>query len=259
MELGLKQKLKLGPCVGTFLKLPRPEIVDILALAGFDFVICDMEHAQITESEAREVIRAGVAAGIPVVVRLPEPVQGVVNRLLEAGASGIQMPRLRKAQETDALHSMMHFPPLGTRSVGNANLSAKYGSVNITDYLEKENARVLTIGQFETREIDSPIEPMFEGLDIAFIGPTDLAVDFGVPGKFSDPGVQSRVAEIEKAAAKAGTFMGAFAANLDDTQYYLERGYRYLAVSGDVSLISNGAKSLIKEFRENFEVLSANK
>lgn len=255
MSTDLKQRLRLGPCIGTFLKLPRPEVVDILALAGFDFVICDMEHAQIAETEAREVIRACVAAGLPVVVRLPEPVQGLVNRLLEAGAVGIQMPRLRSAQETRQLHSMMHFPPVGTRSVGNANPLAGYGAVPIPKYLEQENARVLTIGQFETREMDQPCDPMFEGLDVAFIGPTDLSVDFGAPGNFSDPTVQQRVAEVEDAAAKAGTIMGAFAGTLEETQRYLAAGYRYIAVSGDISLLSKGAKSLVSKLRETIHNL----
>jgi 2-keto-3-deoxy-L-rhamnonate aldolase RhmA len=183
----LKQKLALGPCFGTFLKLPRPEIVDILAFAGFDFVICDMEHAQIAEAEAREVIRACVAADLPVIVRLPDPTQGLVNRLLEAGATGIQMPRLRSGQEARQLHSIMHFPPVGTRSTGTSNNLAGYGTVPIPQYLEQENARVLTIGQVENKELEQPFDRIFDGVDIAFIGPTDLSVDFGVPGNSKDP------------------------------------------------------------------------
>ena len=90
-------------------------------IAGFDFVICDMEHAQISEPEARTVIKACAAVGLAVIVRLPEPIQGLVNRLLEAGAVGIQMPRLRTRQETRSLYEMMHYPPQGARSVGNTN------------------------------------------------------------------------------------------------------------------------------------------
>lgn len=259
MSIELKQKLEQGPCIGTFLKIPRPEIVDILALAGFDFIICDMEHAQISEIEARDVIRAGVAAGIPVTVRLPEPTQGVVNRLLEAGASGIQMPRLRTASETAELHSILHFPPHGTRSFGNANRAAQYGNVSMSELIKSENERVLAIGQFETKEIDSPIESMFQGLDVAFIGPADLSVDYGVPGQFRDPAVLNRIAEVEKAAEQTGTIMGAFAGTIEDAKFYLERGYRYLAVSGDISMVVKGAKSLIKDVQDAFEGISVNK
>ena len=207
------------------------------------------------EQEARSVIRACAAAGLPVVVRLPDPSQGLVNRLLEAGATGVQLPRLRCAQDTRQLYSMMHFPPLGTRSVGNANRLAGYGTVPILEYLELANSRVLTVGQFETRDIDQPSDPMFDGLDVAFIGPTDLSVDFGVAGKSDAPVVRSRVAEIEGAAARTGTVMGAFVSSVDAARRCVEAGYRYLAVSGDVTLLSKAASGLVGELealREQF-------
>ncbi len=246
----LRLSLAERPCFGTFLKLPRPEVVDLLALAGFDFVICDMEHAQISELEARQVIKACVAVGLPVTVRLPEPTQGVVNRLLEAGAVGIQMPRLRSSADTRGLYGMMHFPPEGSRSVGNANPQAGYGKVPITQYIGESNARVLVIGQFESREMDDPVDPMMQGLDVAFIGPTDLAVDLGFPGQSTHPAVLAHIRKVEEAAARAGTFMGAFTRSVEDTSRLAAAGYRYLAVSGDITMLGNSAKALIASLRQ---------
>ena len=238
------------PCFGTFLKLPRPEVVDLLALAGFDFVICDMEHAQVSEIEARTVIKACAAVGLPVTVRLPEPTQGVVNRLLEAGAVGIQMPRLRTSADTRSLYSMMHFPPKGTRSVGNANPWAGYGTVPVARYLEESNTRALVIGQFETREVEEPIDPMMEGLDVAFIGPTDLSVDFGVPGQPDHPEVAARIQRVEEAAARTGTYMGAFVGSVKQASKLAAAGYRYLGVSGDITLLGNAARDLVSSLRQ---------
>ncbi len=243
----LKEKLRLGPCFGTFVKLGRPEIVEVLALVGFDFVICDTEHAQMTELEARQVILACRAAGLPVVVRVPEPVPGLVNRLLEAGAEGIQMPRLRSAADLARLRAMSYFPPEGERSVGNANLLARYGTLPVPSYLEEANRKVLVIGQFETRQIDDPCDPMFEGLDVAFIGPTDLSVDFGSPGRAEDPAVQERIRLVEQAAARHGSAMGIATKDLPTTRRYLAAGYRFLAVSGDVALLVAAAKELVEE------------
>jgi len=233
------------PCIGTFLKLPRPEVVDLLALAGFDFVICDMEHAQISEEEARTVIKACVAAGLPVTVRLPEPTQGLVNRLLEAGAVGIQMPRLRTAADTRSLNAMMHFPPDGTRSFGNANAWAGYGNVPPPLYIEESNRRALVIGQFETREIEEPIDTMMQGLDVAFIGPMDLSVDFGAPGNFDHPEALARIREVEAAAARTSTYMGAFVGSVEQAVKLAGAGYRYLGVSGDIAMLGNAARNLI--------------
>jgi len=246
LHLALAEK----PCFGTFLKLPRPEVVDLLAIAGFDFVICDMEHAQISEMEARTVIKACVAVGLPVTVRLPEPTQGLVNRLLEAGAVGIQMPRLRNSADTRNLHLMMYFPPEGTRSVGNANVWAGYGTVPVPRYLEESNARALVIGQFETREIEEPIDQMMQGLDVAFIGPMDLSVDFGFPGQFDHPDVAARIRQIEAAAERTGTVMGAFVGSVERASKLAAAGYRYLAVSGDIAILGNGAKSLVTSLHQ---------
>ena len=246
----LHQALKERPCFGTFLKLPRPEVVDLLALAGFDFVICDMEHAQISEAEARTVIKACAAVGLAVTVRLPEPVQGQVNRLLEAGAVGIQMPRLRTVEDTKNLYQMMHYPPQGTRSVGNANAWAGYGRVPVPQYLKDSNERALVIGQFETHQIEEPIDRMMEGLDVAFIGPMDLSVDFGVPGQFDHPEVLARIRQVEEAAERTGTHMGAFVGTVEKAGRLAAAGYRYLAVSGDITILGTGANNLVKSLHE---------
>jgi 2-keto-3-deoxy-L-rhamnonate aldolase RhmA len=234
------------PCFGTFLKLPRPEVVDLIALAGFDFVICDMEHAQIAEAEARTVIKACVAVGLPAIVRLPDPAQGLVNRLLEAGAAGIQMPRLRTSSETKALYAMTHFPPLGIRSVGTANSVANYGNIPIARYLKESNERTLMVGQFETRAIEHPIDEMMANLDVAFIGPTDLSVDFGSPGEPESPPVLARIREVESAADRTKTHMGGYATTPADALTLAARGYRYIAVGGDIPLLAAAAKSLVR-------------
>lgn len=246
----LAEKLRRQPCFGTFLKLGRPEVADIAALAGFDFVVCDMEHAQIAETEARDVIRACVDADLPVVVRLPEPVQGQVNRLVEAGAVGIQMPRLRTAEEVRRLYAMLHFPPRGERSVGNANRLAGYGTVPVTDYLAESDRRTLVIGQFETRQIDEPCDPMFDQLDVAFIGPSDLSIDFGSPGNADHPHVRGRIELVEAAAARHGSVMGIATKDVPSTRRYLAAGYRYLAVAGDVALLVGAARELVAELHE---------
>ena len=97
----LRNKLASKPIFGTFLKLGRREVVEILALAGLDFVICDLEHAQITEHEAGTVVLAGISCGLPVIVRVPEFNAGLINHLLEAGAAGIQLPQVRTHRDVE--------------------------------------------------------------------------------------------------------------------------------------------------------------
>ena len=241
----LRAAIARGPVYGTFLKLPRAEIVEMLAIAGYDFLICDMEHAQITELEARHVIQASRAARIAAVVRLPDPEQGIVNRLLEAGAAGIQVARHRAAEDARRVRALMRHPPEGVRSVGNAYALAGYGTVAAADYLAAANASSILVGQFETRAIEEPIGRAVEGLDVAFIGLMDLSVDFGAPGRFGDPQVAERVRAIEDAARAAGVPLGGVAGSAEQAQALAAVGYRYLALASDTTMFLSSARSLL--------------
>jgi 2-keto-3-deoxy-L-rhamnonate aldolase RhmA len=236
------------PIVGTFLKLPRVEVVEVLGLAGFDFVICDMEHGQLTESDARGVVRACTASGVHAIVRVPEPSAGVVNRLLEAGAAGISMPRLRTATEARELRAMMRFPPRGVRSIGKDNALAAYGTIPLADYIRRADERSTVIAQFENRDTDD-LDAAMRSLDIAFIGMIDLTVDFGAPGDIRDPGVRARVLEIEQAARRAGVALGAVAGSVTDARRLISEGYRFVAFGSDIGFLVSSVMPLIAEIR----------
>ncbi|MGH9043844.1 MAG: aldolase/citrate lyase family protein, partial [Acidimicrobiales bacterium] len=128
----LRTLLDERAAIGTFLKLPRPEVVAVLALSGFDFAICDLEHSQISETECREVIQAGRAENVPIVVRVRDLDRGLINTVLEAGASGIQLPRTVNAHNSRELFSLMRYPPDGTRSMSQAQPAARYGTEPLT-------------------------------------------------------------------------------------------------------------------------------
>jgi 2-keto-3-deoxy-L-rhamnonate aldolase RhmA len=245
----LKKRLALRSCFGTFLKVPRWEIVDVLALAGYDFVICDMEHAQISEVEAREVIHACVANELDVVVRLPEPTQGVVNRLIEAGASGIQMPRVREVADATLLRRHVQFPPVGWRSVSTANRDGEYGNVPLSAYLSAIQTAVLVVGQLETREGHRPFDAVLEPLDVAFIGPADLSVDYGAVDRPDDPSVVAHVSAIELAAGRTGTIMGTFVTSPERAGAAVEAGYRYIAVGSELSRMASSERGLVLGLR----------
>lgn len=247
--LSLRQTIAVRPLIGTFLKLPRRETVEVLALAGFDFLICDMEHAQIGEEEARLTILAGIAAGIPVMVRVAELQRGLVNRLLEAGAAGIQVPRVRRRSDAAALSDLTHYPPAGSRSISLAQPGARYGGMPVAEYIPLENQRPVLAGQLETADLEEPLEDVLEPLDVAFIGSLDLTVDLGLPGQITAAPVQARIAAIEAAARRSGTALGIFAATPDDAQRALAAGYRYVAVGADLSLLRAGAQGLMERLR----------
>ncbi|MEV6594839.1 HpcH/HpaI aldolase family protein [Streptomyces acidicola] len=234
------------PVFGTFLKLPRPEVVDILSLSGLDFLICDMEHAQIDEEGARTVIQAGRATGIPIVVRVPSLEPGQVNRLLEAGAEGIQLSGTTSVAQAADLSAFSRYPPVGRRGLSTAQPAAGYGTVPLPQYLADSNERVLRVGQLESAHYDDPLEKIVAELDIAFIGVMDLSVDLGLPGQLQAPAVQEKIAEIAAAANRTTTPLGIFAADEGTARHAAVTGYRYIAVASDLALLSAAARERLR-------------
>lgn len=241
----LRSMLDAGPVVGTFLKIPRFEIVDLLAIAGFDFVVCDYEHAQMSLIDATDIVRAGVGRGLPVVVRVPSLDRGEINRLLEAGAAGIQLAR-GSGDAAAGLRTLVSYPPLGSRSVSLAQPAASYGvGVSLAEHVERSNRDTLAVGQFETADYADGIDGAMAALDVAFIGPVDLSVDLGTPGELSSAPMREASAAIEAAAARAGVPMGIFAGSADAVADARARDYRFIVAGSDLTMLLAGARATL--------------
>jgi 4-hydroxy-2-oxoheptanedioate aldolase len=219
----LRGRLGSGRVVGTFVKLPALESVDVCA-ASLDFCVVDYEHSQLAEVDVLRLVRHAAAIGFAAVVRIPEVDRGVVNRLLEAGAAGIQLSSVRRVSEVQALASAAAYPSDGTRSISLAHPQAAYGGIPLRDYLGSVEAPLVVI-QLETRETDDPpVELCRAGADVAFLGLTDLLVDCGL----DENAAAVRADELAEAVAEAGIALGGFGA---------EERFRYSVVSSDVALL----------------------
>jgi 4-hydroxy-2-oxoheptanedioate aldolase len=197
---------------GVFVKLPSAEVIDIVAGAGFRFAVVDLEHSQLSDGDARALVRHARAIGLAVLVRIPEPGRGVINRLLEAGADGIQLSTVRRAEQVRAARSYMRYAPDGSRSISLAHPQAGYGGTGLADYLATQRAQPpLLVAQIETAETDDALADIAgAGADALFLGTTDLSVDLGMDAER----LRARVDEVADAAASAGIPLGAF--GLDD-------------------------------------------
>ena len=246
----LRAKLARGAAFGTFVKLGRREVIEILAGAGLDFVICDLEHSQVSEQEVGTVILTGRACGLPVIVRVADFEAGLVNRLLEAGAAGIQVPQVQTRAQAAACRQACKYPPEGTRSLSLAQPAAGYGAEPLTDYIRRSNQEVQLIGQLESKELERPLSGLIRELDVAFIGSLDLTIDMGVPGKLDDAAVQQRLREIEQAAAECKVPLGIYADSPARAAQFAAAGYRMIAISSDLGALSGAAKGWVKQLAE---------
>lgn len=237
--------------LGTFLKLPRREVVEIAKLAGFDFVICDYEHGQLDEQDAASVVLAGLACELPVIVRLSSGDAGQINRLLEAGAAGVQVPHITSLAAASAARAATRYPPDGTRSGSLAQPAAEYGSRGVGEYLIKSNADVVCVGQLETRAYADALEDIVAALDVAFIGTFDLSLDCGVPGDTGNPAVTGVIAEIEAAAAAAGTPLGMYASTPEAAAAAFVSGYQMVALDSDIGAVARGFRGIVGAVRDS--------
>lgn len=220
--------LDLGKRVrGLFVKLPTTDVVDLVADAGFDFLVVDLEHSQLADAEAFRLLRHAYTRGFPALARIPAVERGLVNRLLEAGAVGIHASTVRRAAEVRELREAMRYAPGGRRSISLAHPAGRYGGLALADYLAEQDARPpLVVAQIETGETDDSLHEIASaGADVLFVGATDLAVDLAL----DEERTRRRIDEVAAAAEKAGIPLGAFGVD--------EPRVSYLAVSTDIALL----------------------
>ena len=208
---------------GAFVKLPAVEVIEILA-AELDFAVVDLEHSQLGDADCLRLVRHAAVLGFPAVVRIPEVDRGLVNRLLEAGAAGIQLSTVVRAADVVALRAAARYAPNGNRSISLSHPGARYGAIGLDDYVRNE-APPLIVAQIETVATEDPLDEILAASpDVAFVGVTDITVDAGLDRDRAG----ARVDEILSAADRAGVATGGFG---DDERF------RYAVVSSDVSLL----------------------
>ena len=208
---------------GTFVKLPAVEVIEILA-AEVDFAVVDLEHSQLAEGDCLRLVRHAYVLGFPTVVRIPAVDRGLINRVLEAGAAGVQLSTVVRADDVVAARAAAEYAPRGTRSISLSHPLANYGGIGLAEYVRAQEPP-LVVAQIETLETDDPLDDILAARpDVAFVGVTDITVDAGL----DQARARGRVDEIVAAAGAAGVAIGGFG---DDERF------RYAVVSSDVSLL----------------------
>ncbi|MGW0590711.1 HpcH/HpaI aldolase family protein [Streptosporangium sp. NPDC002607] len=237
-----------GRVVGTFVKLPTVDSVDLARQAGFDFVVVDLEHSSLSAETVISLVRHAAATGIPALVRVPVVDPPLINRVLEAGAAGVQLSTLTAAAESAALVAAARYAPHGRRSISLSHPTAGFGAVDLAAYLAAEAAEPpLLVGQIETATTCDPLPELLDGLDVAFVGTTDLAVSLGLPGAEV---LLARVREIVDAARSVGVASGGWLARAD-AELAAGSGLgaaRYLIVGSDLQLLGSALREVMDKW-----------
>jgi 2-keto-3-deoxy-L-rhamnonate aldolase RhmA len=194
----LKEALRRGELrVGAFLKVPSPDLVELLARAGMQFVVADAEHGAIGPETCQQMARAAEAAGVPMIVRVGEThAAATVNRYLDTGVAGAQLPRISSVEEARRQLAALLHPPFGGRGLAGGRW-ARYGSGEpLPDLVRALPGALVVVVQIEDMEALANLDRLLEldEPDVFFIGPTDLAASMGLYGDKSSPHVADAVA-----------------------------------------------------------------
>lgn len=236
LRAALQERRRL---LGTFVKLPSVDVVELARAAGFDFAVIDLEHSSLSDSDALALVRHASVLGMPAVARVPRVDAAQVNRLLENGAAGIQLSMLRTSRQRDELIAATRYAPEGTRSISLAQHSAAFGADGLAGYLQQEaDEPPVLVGQIETATTD-PLEELLPGLDVCFVGTTDLSVDL------AGASVPDAVARIAAGAVAADVAFGGWAPSVAGAEDLGLGDATYLVVGSDLQILANGLRRSI--------------
>jgi 4-hydroxy-2-oxoheptanedioate aldolase len=248
----LRQRLRNpSPLTGVFCELPCPEAVEIIGLAGWDFVIIDCEHAPLTAAQLPGMVRAASAAGIPAIVRVASSNPPAIQHALDAGASGVQIPQIASVEAAKAAIAASRFHPAGERGFNPFVRAADFSLSTTAGFFARANEEVSLILQIESAAGIEAVEGILElpGIDALFVGPYDLSQSLGVPGETSHPKVLAAAERIAKAAEARGVALGVFTNTEQDARRWLQIGVRYLCLSVDTVYLLNAMRGVVTKFR----------
>lgn len=234
---------------GTWVKIPALETVEMLASAGFDFIVIDQEHSPIGLESAYRATVLAQGLGLQVLVRVPDRSGSHVQRLLDLGVDGILIPRVASAEVAREVVEQMVFSPAGQRGMGITARAGAWGGTSREDYL-RAGDDVLRAVQLEEVAALEEVEAILDvpGLNGVFLGAGDLSLSSGLSA--SDPGIDRLISRMLTAAADAGIPSGTAVGTVDQARDAADRGFAFVMVSNDASLFRQAAVRLGSDLRD---------
>ena len=245
-----KRALKAGRAqIGLWSSLSSNYSVEVIAGAGFDWILLDMEHSPNDLESALAQLQAAAPYPSHPVVRVPWNDMVSIKRLLDIGAQSLLVPYVSTAAEARAAVSYMRYPPAGVRGVAGTTRATRFGRVK--DYAKRAHEELCLLVQVETQAALDNIEAIcaVDGVDGVFIGPADLHASLGYTGEIANPKVKPLIDEAIRRIRKCGKAPGIFTPNEVDAKHWLGCGGLFVAVGADVGILARGAEALAAKFK----------
>jgi 4-hydroxy-2-oxoheptanedioate aldolase len=234
---------------GLWLTLESSNATEVLAGAGYDWLLLDMEHTTVDPSQIAGHVRAALGGTAELAVRIPwnEPI--MVKRLLDAGVRTLMFPCVQSAAEARAAVAATRYPPHGIRGVSGNMRGNSFARVK--DYAETYQHEQCVIVQLESLKAIAAIEEIgaVEGIDALFIGPNDLAATMGLFGKPGAPEVKAVIADAIVRIKKTRKAAGILNYNIPEARALFKAGFDFIAVNSDTSILARQSEAILAQLK----------
>jgi 2-keto-3-deoxy-L-rhamnonate aldolase RhmA len=242
----LKSRLQAGEVLrGMFVPTCDATLCEFISTLGWDFLIADAEHSAIDAKDMENIARACERRGTVPTARVPLSAPAEISRFLDAGARGVMIPFVESAEDARRATSFMKFAPVGRRGLAAPRTAGFGGDGPVQLFVQRENDETLLIAQIESRAGLERLDEIVrvEGVDVIFVGPSDLSLSLGIPQQWDHPTFLHAVDQVADAALRAGKVFGAYFSHPEQLSWYRSLGAR-LVVTALEDLISVGSKQL---------------
>jgi len=246
--LSFAERMRKGELlIGTLVSLPSPEVTEILAHAGYDWLFIDAEHGAFNPQQAQSLLQA--AGTCPCIIRVPSSDEMWLKKALDIGAAGVIVPQVHTPEQARAIVKCCKYSPAGTRGVG-IGRAHKYG-MEFENYLKTANKQTAVILQAESKQAIENIDAItaIEGVDGILIGPYDLSASLGRMGQVTHPTVIAAIDKVSKSCKKAGVKLGYFGVSAEAVNPYIKKGFTLITVGADAIFLTRAAKDTLAAVR----------
>jgi len=225
--------------IGSWLQIGHPEFTRMMIQSGFDFLVIDMEHGSISESDLPALIQVFYGTDCIPMVRVANNDTILIRRALDLGAKGIIVPGVKSKEDVIKAENAIFYPPKGERGIGFSKAN-NYG-IEFNEYFKTSNDNVLFVVQIEHEVAVNNINEIFSSnnIDSYIIGPYDLSGSMGIVGEFNNPEYVKNLDIIKKAAVKNGIKSGIHVVSpgVEYLKSAIKDGYEFIAYSTDALLM----------------------
>lgn len=249
----VKRKLAAGqPVLAGKVNFGSPQVVEMMGLMGFDCVWICTEHLYADASRLDHLCCAARAARMDLMLRRNMGAYPDLLQPLEMGVQGFMIPRVKDAAYLRHVVQMVKFPPEGDRGLDGVNADADFGLLPLEEYIARSNRETFLVAQIEDPEALDNLEEIASvgHVDVLFVGPGDLSLQLGIPGKLRDPRILEACDRVLDACRRHGKTAGTTTPNAEDAKELMRRGFRFFGTGADYRFVKNGLLQTRQSFTD---------